>query len=183
MDTYIYREREREERNESSTTLRRCIDTSTKVSNGCLVGRFLLARPIGRVSRATFIETHRLIMTAGWRRKWSSRHCTLKNRAQSSSAPRLGHVRLPSAVLGRSTHHNFSPYSGAYKYVYVHLLNNNVNKWRTGKREILFWNHRVRGKIICVYTREISRKRTRKFISWKFCSFFPLLSIKGKQKY
>lgn len=40
----------------------------------------------------------------------------------------LGHVRLPSAVLGRSTHHNFSPYSGAYKYVYVHLLNNNVNK-------------------------------------------------------
>ena len=102
MDTYIYREREREreERNEGSTTLRRCVDTSTKVSNGCLVGRFLLARPIGRVSRATFIETHRLIMTAGWRRKWSSRHCILKNRAQSSSAPHsatFGYLR-PSSV-------------------------------------------------------------------------------------
>lgn len=80
-------------RNEGSTTATLCrhFHESFERTSGCLVGRFLLARPIGRVLLATFIKTHRLIMTVRchWRRKW--RRCVIA--ALSKIAP--GYTVLP----------------------------------------------------------------------------------------
>lgn len=75
-----------------------------------------------------------------WRRKWSLHSQKSRPDALSFSTPRLGYVRLSSAVLGCSTDRNFSTlFAGTNTYT---LLNNNVNKWWTEKRD-LFWNHRV----------------------------------------
>lgn len=99
--TYIFIERERERGEErrfhnAATLCRHFHESFERLPRW----PFLACTPNRK--NIAFIETHRLIMTAGchWRRKWSSRHCTLKNRAQSSSAPHsatFGYLR-PSSV-------------------------------------------------------------------------------------